>query len=107
MKGTYTYMYLTNEIVEREVGIINPCRRGATDKELVDRRKGLPLPTVYDPVPDFLESCEVSTHPTKLMANHCYTLEEADLPMTLRLIVIAGQPSQPSVFAAEEAIRLT
>lgn len=83
MKETYTF--LINALVERKVGIINLSRRG-TDLNVGDgsftrsfpRPDGYPLPLGYDPVLDFGPLVKYPGSPSLLMANHEYTVEEAD-----------------------------
>ncbi|CAG9993184.1 unnamed protein product [Clonostachys byssicola] len=80
-----TYDYLIKELVARKVGIINISRRG-TDLTVGDgsftknfpRPEGYPLPLGYDPVLDFGPLVKYPGSPSLLMANHEYTVEEAD-----------------------------
>lgn len=79
MKETYTY--LIDEMVKRRVGIITLCRRGATVGDFfsrLDRPVEFPLPEGYDPVLDFGKLVKFPGSRSKLMANHDYTVEEAD-----------------------------
>lgn len=83
MKETYTY--LITELVKRKVGIINLGRRGAETSPgsgeffgPLPRPEGYPLPPGYDPVLDFGKLVKFPGSPTLLMANHDYTVEEAD-----------------------------
>ena len=80
-----TYTHLITELVRRNVGIINICRRGANfDAGSVDtsgygsRPKEYPLPPNYDPVLEFggLVKCPGSA--SMLMANQDYDIKEAD-----------------------------
>ncbi len=83
-----TYTYLIKELVERKVGIINICRRGANIGaesanpegylSYFPRPEGYPLPSNYDPVLDFggLVKCPGSA--STLMANQDYDVEEAN-----------------------------
>ncbi|KAF4449506.1 putative NADPH2 dehydrogenase chain OYE2 [Fusarium austroafricanum] len=81
MKETYTY--LITELVKRKVGIINLGRRGAETNAggeyfgLV-RPHEYPLPRGYDPILDFGKLVKFPGSLTLLMANHDYTVEEAD-----------------------------
>lgn len=80
-----TYTYLIPELVQRKVGFINICRRGAvTDNEnsgmsaLYLRPEGYPLPPNYDPVLDFGPLVKFPGSASMLMVNQDYGLEEAD-----------------------------
>ncbi|EQB51690.1 NADH:flavin oxidoreductase/NADH oxidase [Colletotrichum gloeosporioides Cg-14] len=80
-----TYNHLIKELVNHRVGIINISRRG-TDVTIgtgdffvaSKRPKGYPLPERYDPVLDFGKLVKFAGSPSMLMANHDYTVEEAD-----------------------------
>ncbi|KAE8131452.1 hypothetical protein BDV38DRAFT_288698 [Aspergillus pseudotamarii] len=83
MKETYTY--LIKELVTRKVGIINLSRRGIDHNGgtgdffgHIPRPTEYPLPLGYDPVLDFGPLVKFPGSPSMLMANHDYTLEEAD-----------------------------
>lgn len=83
MKETYTY--LIKELVVRNVGIINLSRRGIDHNAgtgaffgRVPRPEGYPLPDGYDPVLDFGPLVKYPGSRSMLMANHDYTVEEAD-----------------------------
>ncbi|KAG5658667.1 hypothetical protein KAF25_010848, partial [Fusarium avenaceum] len=83
MKETYTY--LITQLVSRKVGVINIGRRGVkidTGNEdiygISGRPEGYPLPEGYDPVLDFGKLVKFPGSPTLLMANHDYTVEEAN-----------------------------
>ncbi|KAL0929779.1 nadh:flavin oxidoreductase nadh oxidase [Colletotrichum truncatum] len=83
MKEVYTY--LIRELVARKVGIINLGRRGIDPNAgtgdffgRVKRPAGYPIPDGYDPVLDFGKLVKFPGSPTMLMANHDYTVEEAD-----------------------------
>ncbi|KAF5001080.1 hypothetical protein FGRMN_1274 [Fusarium graminum] len=78
------YTYLINQLVSRKVGIINLGRRGADIPGpgeffgYASRPSGYPLPPDYDPVLDFGGLVKFPGSPTLLMANHDYTVEEAN-----------------------------
>ncbi|OJJ55009.1 hypothetical protein ASPSYDRAFT_93033 [Aspergillus sydowii CBS 593.65] len=83
MKETYTY--LIKELVSRRIGIINLSRRGIDHNAgtgdffgRVARTEGYDLPPGYDPVLDFGPLVKFPGSPSMLMANHDYTVEEAD-----------------------------
>ncbi|WZH45741.1 uncharacterized protein QYS62_006809 [Fusarium acuminatum] len=83
MKDTYTY--LVKELVSHKVGIVNLSRRGIDSNAGTgdffgrsDRPSGYPLPSGYDPVLDFGRLVKFPGSPSMLMANHDYTVEEAD-----------------------------
>lgn len=83
MKEVYTY--LISELVKRKVGIINLSRRGVDPKggdgdfyERVPRPSDYPIPEGYDPVLDFGKLVKFPGSSSMLMANHDYTVEEAD-----------------------------
>ncbi|KAL4964204.1 uncharacterized protein BDV14DRAFT_209516 [Aspergillus stella-maris] len=83
MKETYTF--LINELVARKVGIINIGRRGANHNGgtgdffgTLARPDDLPLPPGYDPVLDFGGLVKFPGGPSLLMANHDYTVAEAE-----------------------------
>lgn len=83
MKETYTY--LIKKLVSRKVGIINISRRGADLPwntgdfySLFLRPDGYPVPKGYDPVLDFGPLVKFPGSPSMLMANHDYTVEEAN-----------------------------
>ncbi|KAF4332898.1 flavo nadh-dependent oxidoreductase [Fusarium beomiforme] len=83
MKETYTH--LITELVSRKVGIINLGRRGVEIKTSTSeffgrfvRPDGYPIPPGYDPVLDFGKLVKFPGSPTLLMANHDYTVEEAN-----------------------------
>lgn len=83
MKETYTY--LVKKLVSRKVGIINISRRGADLHgksrdfySLFSRPEGYPVPKGYDPVLDFGPLVKYPGSPSMLMANHDYTVEEAN-----------------------------
>ncbi|KAL0933850.1 nadh:flavin oxidoreductase nadh oxidase [Colletotrichum truncatum] len=78
-----TYKYLISDLVNRKVGMINLCRRGAenngsTEFLGINRPEGYPLPKGYDPILDFGKIVKGPDSSTLLMANHGYTVEEAD-----------------------------
>ncbi|TDZ15094.1 Flavin oxidoreductase hxnT [Colletotrichum orbiculare MAFF 240422] len=78
-----TYTYLINELVSRKVGIINISRRGAGNDESSEffgysRPEGYPIPDEYDPVIEFGKLVKRPGSSSLLMANHEYTVEEAD-----------------------------
>lgn len=81
-----TYTYLIKNLVSRKVGIINISRRGADIQgragdfySLFARPDGYPVPKGYDPVLDFGPLVKYPGSPSMLMANHDYTVEEADI----------------------------
>ncbi|KAH7134475.1 hypothetical protein B0J13DRAFT_506984 [Dactylonectria estremocensis] len=80
MKEVYTY--LIQELVKQKVGIINLSRRGTGPHkgtvDFVARPEGYPIPPSYDPVIDFSKLVNFPGSPSMLMANHDYTVEEAD-----------------------------
>lgn len=83
MKETYTH--LISELVSRKVGIINLSRRGADPNAgtgdffgRFGRPSDYPLPPNYDPVLDFGSLVKYPGSHSLLMANHDYTVEEAD-----------------------------
>lgn len=83
MKDTYTY--LIKELVSLKVGIVNLSRRGIDSNAGTgdffgrsDRPSEYPLPPGYDPVLDFGRLVKFPGSPSMLMANHDYTVEEAD-----------------------------
>lgn len=83
MKETYTH--LISELVSRKVGIINLSRRGADPNAgtgdffgRFGRPSDYPLPPNYDPVLDFGPLVKYPGSHSLLMANHDYTVEEAD-----------------------------
>ncbi|KAM5345156.1 hypothetical protein ACJ41O_011018 [Fusarium nematophilum] len=90
MKEVYTY--LIRELVKRKVGIINLSRRGVDHNAgtgdfygRTPRPSDYPIPPGYDPVLDFGKLVKFPGSPSMLMANHDYTVEEADA------LVKAGQ----------------
>ncbi|KPM41921.1 hypothetical protein AK830_g4671 [Neonectria ditissima] len=80
MKEVYTY--LIRELVKRKMGIINISRRGSGPYrgtvDFIARPEGYPIPAGYDPVLDFGKLVKFPGSPSLLMANHDYTVEEAD-----------------------------
>lgn len=78
-----TYTYLIKQLVERKVGIIDICRRGAEHEpkygdffsQLI-RPEAYPLPPNYDPVLDFGRLVKFPGSSTTLMANQDYGIEE-------------------------------
>jgi 2,4-dienoyl-CoA reductase-like NADH-dependent reductase (Old Yellow Enzyme family) len=81
-----TYTYLIKKLVSRKVGIINISRRGADLQgragdfySLFARPDGYPVPNGYDPVLAFGPLVKYPGSPSMLMANHDYTVEEADI----------------------------
>jgi 2,4-dienoyl-CoA reductase-like NADH-dependent reductase (Old Yellow Enzyme family) len=80
-----TYTHLIKKLVLRRVGIINLSRRGTDSKAGTEgfygrdgRSEIYPLPAGYDPVLDFGRLVKYPDSPSLLMANHDYTVEEAD-----------------------------
>lgn len=83
MKDTYTY--LIKELVSLKIRIVNLSRRGIDSNAGTgdffgrsERPSGYPLPPGYDPVLDFGRLVKFPGSPSMLMANHDYTVEEAD-----------------------------
>ncbi|KAL2826133.1 hypothetical protein BDW59DRAFT_161259 [Aspergillus cavernicola] len=80
-----TYGYLVPQLVARELGFINLCRRGCLlgdpDDEVSppnSRPQGCELPPGYDPLQQFGPMIKYPGSKTKLMVNHGYTPEEAN-----------------------------
>ncbi|WQF84270.1 Putative NADH:flavin oxidoreductase/NADH oxidase, aldolase-type TIM barrel, oxidoreductase Oye [Colletotrichum destructivum] len=86
MKEVYTF--LLRSLVARRIGIINLSRRGTVTKGTEDffsrhdRPEDFPLPAGYDPVLDFGPLVKFPGSPSLLMANHDYTVEEANQLVT-------------------------
>jgi 2,4-dienoyl-CoA reductase-like NADH-dependent reductase (Old Yellow Enzyme family) len=79
-----TYTYLIKALVERKVGIINICRRGASTNSDTAisfssyRPDGYSLPQNYDPVLDFGRLVKCPGSASMLMVNQDYGIEEAN-----------------------------
>lgn len=80
-----TFTHLINQLVSYKVGIINISRRGADPNAgtgdffgRFGRPSDYPLTPGYDPVLDFGPLVKYPGSPSLLMANHDYTVEEAD-----------------------------
>ncbi|GKZ21727.1 hypothetical protein AbraIFM66951_003797 [Aspergillus brasiliensis] len=80
-----TYDYLICQLVSRDLGYINISRRGCDLGRSQDeswtpspRPKGYELPEGYDPVKHFGPLIKFPGSKTMLMANHEYTVEEAN-----------------------------
>ncbi|KAI1627834.1 hypothetical protein EDD37DRAFT_606620 [Exophiala viscosa] len=77
-----TYTYLIKKLVERKLGFITICRRGANIGAETEfsfpRPEGYLLPPMYDPVLDFGGLVKYPGSQTTLMVNQDYDVEEAD-----------------------------
>ncbi|KAK5028951.1 hypothetical protein LTS07_006333 [Exophiala sideris] len=77
-----TYTYLIKALVDRKVGFITICRRGADigiETELSSSRpEGFLLPPGYDPVLDFGGLIKFPGSTTVLMVNQDYGIEKAN-----------------------------
>ncbi|KAH7112103.1 hypothetical protein B0J11DRAFT_542664 [Dendryphion nanum] len=73
-----TYTYLIKQVVSQELGFIDLSRRGYVLEPGQVRLNGTELPRDYEPLHEFGPMIKFPGSKTSLMANHEYTVEEAE-----------------------------